>query len=145
MTPDDMARLHQAAFTSPAPWRAQSFAALLAEASVFALASPCGRAFVLGRALAGEADLLTLATHPDARRCGLARALLALFEAEARARGAETAFLEVAENNTAARALYAQAGWQEAGRRPGYYRAGTNDPKGRAPVAALILHKKLAG
>ena len=140
MTPDEMARLHEAAFTSPAPWRAQSFAALLAEPSVFALASPCGCAFVLGRALAGEAELLTLATHPDARRRGLARLLLARFEAEARARGAETAFLEVAADNAGARVLYARAGWQQAGRRPGYYRSG-----GGAPVAALILHKKLAG
>lgn len=145
MTPDELARLHQAAFTSPAPWRRESFASLLADASVFAIASPCGRAFVLGRALAGEAEVLTLATHPDARRCGLARALLARFEAQARARGAETGFLEVAENNAAARALYARAGWQQAGRRPDYYRIGANDPKGGARVAALILRKKLAG
>ncbi len=134
-----MARLHAAAFTTPAPWRAESFTALLAEPSVFALASPCARAFVLGRALAGEAELLTLATHPDARRAGLARALLQRFEAEARARGAAEAFLEVAETNRAARALYAQAGWREVGRRPGYYRESAT----KAPVTALILRKTL--
>ena len=134
-----MAQLHEAAFTTPAPWRAESFAALLAEPMVFALVSPCARAFALGRALAGEAELLTLATHPDARRAGLARALVQRFEAEARARGATQAFLEVAETNRAARALYAQAGWRQVGRRPGYYLEGAAN----APVAALVMRKSL--
>lgn len=141
MTPDTMARLHQAAFTTPPPWRAESFAALLAEPPVFAIASPCGRAFVLGRAIAGEAELLTLATHPDARRQGLARRLLARFETEARARGAEVAFLEVAETNTAACALYAASGWHRAGRRPAYYPA----VAGEGRVAAVIMRKTLTG
>lgn len=140
MNPEAMARLHAAAFTAPAPWRTESFAALLAEPAVFALASPCAQAFALGRALAGEAELLTLATHPDSRRAGLARALLQRFQSGARARGATAAFLEVAETNRAARALYAQAGWHQVGRRPGYYR----DAGAQAPVAALILRKTLS-
>lgn len=136
-----MARLHQAAFTTPAPWRAKSFAALLAAESVFALVSPCTRGLVLGRALAGEAELLTLATHPESRRMGLARALLVRFDARARALGAGTAFLEVSEANAAALALYAGAGWQRAGCRPGYYRNETGGER----IAALILRKRLTG
>jgi ribosomal-protein-alanine N-acetyltransferase len=53
----------------------------------------------------------------------LGKALLAQFEAAARKAGAEVAFLEVAAGNSAARALYKQAGWHETGRRPAYYRS----------------------
>lgn len=139
MTPEALAALHAAAFTAPPPWSAASFAALLDSPQVFLVAEPQGRAFALGRVVAGEAELLTLATDPGARRRGWARACLEGFDAEARRRGADTAFLEVAEDNAAARALYAATGWQSAGRRPGYYPgpAGTR-------VAALILCKSLA-
>jgi ribosomal-protein-alanine N-acetyltransferase len=137
MTPEALAALHARAFTSPPPWSAAAFAAMLADPACFALTRP--GALLIGRAAAGEAELLTLATDPGLRRQGLGRDLLAAFEAEARARGALEAFLEVAEDNAAARALYAGAGWQAVGRRPRYYpRAGA------APVAALILRKPLA-
>ena len=63
---------------------------------------------------------------------------MAAWEAAALRRGAATAFLEVAEPNLAARALYARSGFHEAGRRRGYYR----DPAGRA-VDALVLSKPL--
>ncbi|MDP3371055.1 MAG: ribosomal-protein-alanine acetyltransferase, partial [Brevundimonas sp.] len=49
-------------------------------------------------------------------------------------RGATRLFLEVAEDNMAALALYAGAGFVEAGRRPGYYAR----PHGR-PRDALVL------
>lgn len=136
MTPGSLASLHARCFTTPAPWSAASFAAFLADPAVFLIADPQGRAFLLGRVIAGEAELLTLATAPESRRLGLARDLLARFDRQAQARSATTAFLEVAETNTAARALYAAAGWQQAGRRPAYYRAA-----GATPVAALILCK----
>ena len=128
-----LATLHAACFThDPAPWTASSFADLLADPSVFLIEAP--DALLLGRAIAGEAELLTLAVAPPARRQGTARRLLAEFDAAARARGAETAFLEVAEDNAPARALYAGAGWAQVGRRPRYYGA----------TAALILRKDLA-
>jgi ribosomal-protein-alanine N-acetyltransferase len=72
--------------------------------------------------VAGEAELLTIAVDPAHRRQGLGRTLVEAFLAEARQRGAETAFLEVAEDNTAARTLYTAAGFTQTGRRKGYYR-----------------------
>jgi len=138
MTPDALAALHARCFTAPPPWSAPSFAALLDEPNVFLIHDPQGRGFLLGRVVAGEAELLTLATAPEARRTGLARGLMERFDAVARARGAETAFLEVAETNIPARALYAACGWVENGRRPGYYVGASG-----APVAALILCKSL--
>jgi len=136
MTPAELARLHALCFTAPPPWSAASFAALLDSPHVFLVTAPAANAFALGRVIGPEAELLTLATDPKVRRTGLARALMAQFDAEARARGADTFFLEVAENNAPALALYAQCGFARTGRRPGYYRT-----PGAPSVAALLLCK----
>jgi ribosomal-protein-alanine N-acetyltransferase len=81
--------------------------------------APAG--FALYRAVAGEAELLTISVLPEARREGLGAGLLAACENGARTAGAQRMFLEVAEGNAAARALYARAGYRECGRRKGYY------------------------
>ena len=137
MSPEALAALHAAAIAEPRPWTAAEFAALLGAPGVFAEAD--GDGLMLGRVLGpgpgAEAELLTLAVHPRARRRGRGRALLLGFEARAIARGAVTAFLEVAADNAPALALYRAAGWRDAGRRPGYYHAGAVD--------ALILTKTL--
>jgi len=137
MTPEMLAATHARAFAGQGRgWSAAEFAALLDSKLVFAAGA--ANAFALGRVVADEAELLTLATDPAARRRGLGRAALDAFEAGARARGAARGFLEVAEDNAPARALYAACLWRGAGRRAAYYpRAG-----GRA-VDALILEKPL--
>jgi len=137
VSPEALAHLHARCFTTPRPWRATEFADLLTAPGTFLLTRPDG--FLLGRALAGEAELLTLAVAPEARRQGSARALIADFVEEATRRGAEHAFLEVAADNAPARALYAATGWTEAGRRPGYY----HRPDGTA-VDALVLRLPLS-
>jgi len=133
-----LATTHALAFAggSLRAWSADEIAALLASPHVFLTGD--ARAFALGRAVADEAELLTLATHPDHRRTGLARAALADFHAEAAKRGATRAFLEVAADNTPARALYAATGYREIARRAGYFRA----PDGM-PVAAVIMERPL--
>jgi ribosomal-protein-alanine N-acetyltransferase len=136
MSPAALAALHAAAFTFPRPWTAEEFARLLERPTIFLVGGT--HCFALGQAAAGEAELLTLATAPSARRRGLARAALAAFEEEARRRNAESAFLEVAETNLAAGALYAGAGYREVGRRPGYLAA-----PGGARQDALVLAKTL--
>lgn len=136
--PTALAALHAASLRHPRPWTAAEFAALLSARGTLLVAQPGGLA--LGRAVAGEAELLTLAVLPALRRQGLGRRLLAGFEAAARAAGAAEAFLEVAEDNAPARALYAAAGWAPAGRRPGYY-----GPGAAAAGDALILRKGLDG
>jgi [ribosomal protein S18]-alanine N-acetyltransferase len=132
MTPDALARLHATAFEQDRPWDPDEFAALLTHPGTLLLGDE--RAFILGRVIIDEAEVLTLATHPDHRRQGLATTLLARFEQEAAAMGAARAFLEVAEDNVPARALYVGRGYVEAGRRPAYYLR-----SGSAPVAALVL------
>lgn len=138
MTPETLAAIHARAFArSGRGWSAAEFAALLESPYVFVFIKE--NAFALGRVIADEAELLTLATDPAARRLGLARAALEGFETEARARGATRGFLDVAEDNAPARALYASAQWHECARRSAYYpRAG-----GQA-ADALILEKPLA-
>ncbi len=83
---------------------------------------------------------MTLAVAAAARRRGLGRRLLARFEAAAAARGAEAAFLEVAEDNAPARALYLAAGWVEAGRRRRYYARGDG-----TAADAIVMRKALGG
>lgn len=137
MTPQEMAKLYSAALTIGRPWSTAEIAEFLGDPHGFAVARDTG--FALGRVIADEAELLALAVDPGARRRGHGAALLKAFEREAGARGATNAFLEVAETNDAARALYGAAGYAEAGRRRAYYRAvdGT-------PVDGLVLQKPLA-
>lgn len=137
MTPAELAALHARAFTTPRPWTADEFAAWLTDPLAFLLAEG-DAGFLLGRAVAGEAELLTIAVAPEARGRGLGQRLVSRFLYQARLRGAEVAFLEVAEDNPRARALYARAGFAESGRRRGYYR----QPDGPA-VDALILQRML--
>ena len=68
-----------------------------------------------------EAEVLNLAVDPAWRRRGVGSALLAAVLE--RARG--TIFLEVAEPNSAAIALYRKHGWVDVGLRSGYYNHGT--------------------
>jgi ribosomal-protein-alanine N-acetyltransferase len=68
-----------------------------------------------------EMHILNLAVHPEYRRRGIARRLLAEGLAQARTLGAELAWLEVRPSNQAARALYKSFGFIEVGRRPRYY------------------------
>lgn len=133
-----LAALHAEAFD--APWDAAAFATLLDQPGVMAAETADG--FILIRTVAGEAEILTLAVRPCARRRGVGAELLARGVVLALAGGAGRLFLEVAEDNVAARALYARAGFTEAGRRRGYY-ARTDGPAADALVLALDLGNAL--
>ncbi|OYX58283.1 MAG: ribosomal-protein-alanine acetyltransferase [Brevundimonas subvibrioides] len=125
-----LADLHAAAFD--APWPAKAFADLLGQAGVFLEGEADG--FVLIRTVADEAEILTLAVRPAARRKGLGARLLRAATVRAAAIGATRMFLEVAEDNAPARALYGALGFEAAGRRPRYY------PRADGPaVDALLL------
>lgn len=140
---ETLSALHHAAFAGmERGWSAPECAALAAAPGGFALlAAPvpgaAATAFLLGRAAGGEAELLSIGAAPAARRMGLGRALLARFDAEAAARGAAEAFLEVAVDNPAAQTLYRIAGWQEVGRRRAYA-----ERPGGARVDALVLRRR---
>jgi [ribosomal protein S18]-alanine N-acetyltransferase len=128
-----MAAIHTASFPPRERWGADAMRLQLELPGAFAFIDARG-GFVLARVAADEAEILTVAVMPEARRAGLARALLAAAMAEARARGATSMFLEVAEANMAGRALYAGSGFVQVGTRPNYYPGG---------AAALILRLAL--
>jgi ribosomal-protein-alanine N-acetyltransferase len=128
-----LAALHAAAFPPAERWGAEAIALMLDLPGAFGLHCP-GAGFVLARVAADEAEILTLAVAPAARRQGHGGALLAAAMAQAAARGAAAMFLEVAEANGPARALYAAAGFAEAGRRRAYYPDGGD---------ALVLRRDL--
>ncbi len=67
-----------------------------------------------------RADLQKLLVHPDARRRGIARRLLAAAEAGAAAADRTLLVLDISPPGGAAEGLYRSAGWQEAGVIPGY-------------------------
>ncbi|MBX2879435.1 MAG: ribosomal protein S18-alanine N-acetyltransferase [Granulosicoccus sp.] len=86
---------------------------------------------------ADEAHLLNLCLSEVSRGNGFARALLADLCESARAQGAREMYLEVRPSNTVAIGLYSSLGFNEVGRRPNYYDAGS----GRED--ALILARTL--
>ena len=133
MTPEALAALHARCFPAhPRPWSAAEFSDLIGNRLNFLLIRPQG--FLLGRVVADEAELLTLAVAPEARRQGLGRALLNEFALTSSARGAREAFLEVAADNAPAIALYAGNGWDRAGQRRDYYAPG---------IDAIIMRRGL--
>ena len=142
-TQDDapaLAGAHATAFD--ASWTAPDIAALMRATGGFALLAEDeqghAHGFILGRAIAGEAEILTLAVAPDARRSGLGRALVEALAKDAKELGARTLFLEVAADNDAAIALYKTAGFERAGLRQAYY-ARPGGPR----MDALVLRRAL--
>jgi ribosomal-protein-alanine N-acetyltransferase len=72
-------------------------------------------------AVADEVHVTNLAVHPAWRGEGIGRRLLGTLLAYHRGQGARRAFLEVRPGNAEARRLYKSLGFQEVGRRQGYY------------------------
>ncbi len=138
MTPEALAALHHKAFEGPPrPWTAAEFSTLLTTSGVHL--HTLSQAFLVARYAGPEAEVLTLCTDPAHRRQGHARAVLRLFEAQARAADIEEVFLEVAETNLPARALYAALGYQPRGYRKDYYQG-----PGQTRVQAHVLAKRLS-
>lgn len=135
-----------------AVWSAASIAKILSMAGSYAyLASivpgpgsgrnagdPVPAGFLLARALAAKSEILSLGVAAAWRRHGAARALLRAAMARAGEAGAQRTLLEVAEDNLAARALYAAEGFAVVNRHPNYYRR-----SGGALAAALVFARDL--
>ncbi len=132
-TSDELATLHALCFTKPRPYAAHEFESLLSSRGMILFDQEDG--FMLCRVIADEGEILTLAVHPDARRKGVADHLMGSFEAHCTANGVTTLFLDVAEDNIAALALYEGRGFVEASRREGYYRL----PNGKREDALLMV------
>lgn len=131
-----LAALHASSFG--APWSEAALRALLNEPGALALRAGAD-GFVLVRRVLDEAEMLTLAVRPAARRRGLASALVQAAVVALAQADAAVLHLEVAADNAAALALYARAGFTPEGRRRGYYARGA----GATPVDAVIMTRRL--
>lgn len=120
MTPQDCALIHALAFHESRPWDAKEFDALLSSKHCFRVGD--SRGFAIGRAVAGESELLTIAVAPEFQGNGFGRRLLNLYHSKAQKLGAQTLFLEVARDNVAAIGLYESTGYRVSAKRTNYYK-----------------------
>ncbi len=124
-----------------APLSEDGFAALIGMPGGFALlaedrGTPVG--YLLARTAADESEIVDLLVAASARRGGIGRLLVEGAARSAAGLGARRMFLEVAVDNTAARALYAALDFREVGRRVRYYRRSDGDF-----VDAIVMRRDL--
>lgn len=143
---DVLAAVHARAFARP--WLAVDFRQMLESGIVFGRLAVAGEqpvGFALFRAMAGEAEVLTLAVDPDYRRRGIAITLLKACHVEAGTRGAQKVFLEVAESNAAARTLYQALCYETIGCRSGYYLLEDGSREDAVVMGLRLVPEGLAG
>jgi len=114
----DCAQLHAQCFDRP--WSHKSFVDILGDPKTFGFGLE-SEGYVICRSVLDEAELLTICTATHKRRTGLAYRLIGAAIADCQELNVRRFFLEVAETNIAARALYLKMGFVETGMRPNYY------------------------
>ena len=133
----DIAELEALCFAHP--WTEQGLLTLIGETGVgFAVAEKkTGKttSYVGMTMAADEGAITNVATHPDFRRLGLARAAMNSLIGYAKENSIRYLSLEVRESNSAAIALYEGLGFSVAGKRPNFYR----DPREAALVMTVEL------
>lgn len=121
------------------PWSRRIFEETLSNENTTSLLALAEDGTVWGylffSAVLDEGDVDNIAVAPEARRQGVASALLEEFHRYGREHGLAGLFLEVRPSNTGAAALYEKLGYREVGRRKNYYL----DPKEDAIMMKLEL------
>jgi len=153
-----IAALHADSFTGGLAgqvWDETAVAEILSMPGAYGLLAAPGKAqavagciepagFLLGCNLTDSGEILSLGISRVWRRRGAARALLHIAIGRAEAAGLSRLLLEVAEDNDAARELYASAGFANIARRPAYYRR-AGGPAASALVLARNLDRAIGG
>lgn len=106
------------------PWSEESIRAMFSEKGYWNLTARDDGSLVgyIGmKAVLDEADITNVAVDPDRRRQGIGKMLLRGLLAKAGELRIRRIFLEVRVSNTAARALYEQAGFRTVDVRKNYY------------------------
>ena len=121
--------LDQKSFSLPWPERSFRFELTDNPASRCWVAELDGRVvgMIVVWLIVDEAHVATLATHPDHRRLGIGRRLLAHALRQIMQDGARSSFLEVRASNLAAQEMYRKFGYEATGRRRHYYRDNDED------------------
>ena len=125
-----LAELHKLCFPDR-PWSASDFADLK-KSGCEIVASDNG--FIVWRAVADEAEIISIGVAPDARRNGVAGALILIMEQELKKQSVHNVFLEVSEVNIPAKKLYEKYGFKPTGTRPKYYNG----------IDAIIMRKDIS-
>jgi ribosomal-protein-alanine N-acetyltransferase len=136
MTAQEMADLMARNHPGGLGWSAAGIAAMLEQPSVVAVTHADG--FAMLRVTGPEAEILTVEVRPQAQGRGVGTWLLAQVMDRARGAGVTELHLEVAHDNAPARRLYAKAGFDAVGTRPGYYRMADG-----SCVDALLMRRGL--
>ncbi len=131
-----VAAIERLAFSDP--WPATAFAGLVGRDHVLFLvvredAGTPVVGYVVAILAGDEGEIANLAVAPEFRTRGIGGGLVDRILGELPRRGVERLYLEVRESNAEARRLYGSRGFEEVGRRPGYYRRPAED--------ALILRR----
>ncbi len=133
----EIAALHARLFTLA--WDDAAIKSLLEHPASTSLVAIAGdpkvvTGFVIGQLAADEAEILSIGVASDWQRAGLGKMLVEGLIRAVRRGEAKRLFLEVAEDNAAAAALYRHFGFTEVGRRKRYY-----ERPGAPAVDALTL------
>ena len=117
----EVAQIEQLCFSDP--WSVESLELMLGEQATGLVAIEDGKllGYVGMICVLDEGQIINVATHPDARRRGVGRALMSAIEQLAKDKGIVFLSLEVRESNSAARSLYSSLGWVECGIRKNFY------------------------
>lgn len=119
-------------FPEGGSWTAAEIGAILGREGGYLFENAGG--FLIVSAVIDEAEIWTIAVHPAMRRQGHARDLIGQAIEKLIETGVNKVFLEVAEDNQAARSLYIELGFLETARRRDYYRR-----QGGATVDAIVM------
>lgn len=129
--------IERAAFSDP--WSLQSFRDALEHPAVHFVAARTDDGLVVGYVVAwlvaDEGEIANLAVTPEVWGSGVGARLLDAALHEAADRGVVNVYLEVRDSNERARRLYRSRGFEEVGRRRGYYRRPVED--------AIVLRRTL--
>lgn len=124
----EIARAESMIFTDP--WSERDITALISTEGSMCYTALSGDeviAYLIGRQISPEGEIYRIATLPSHRRRGIAYRLLDYAVKCERGNGLESLFLEVREQNSAARALYSAYGFKQIGKRKNYYKNPPDD------------------
>lgn len=108
------------------PWDSATFSQLLSHPGATSFLARAGDppevvGFILGRLVADEAEILSLGVKKEWQRLGIGRRLVEALARAAKKADVHRLYLEVSVNNGPALLLYKRLGFEECGRRKGYY------------------------
>ena len=126
---DQIIAIDRVSFSLPWPERSFRFDLTDNPASRCWVAEIDGKVvgMVVAWLIVDEVHVATIATHPDFRRRGVAKKLLAHTLQHLKEEGAQSSFLEVRASNFAAQEMYRKFGYEKSGVRPRYYKDNDED------------------